>query len=410
MSARDSDHGAGRIDARARDYACVDGPFKTEHRPTQVANGGEAAHQCVCRLVTSREGVEGEVTHRLCRRWPHQEGVPVIVDQAGHQRSAAAVNNGHTGFGGDRFRRNAFDDVALYEHIRRNAEGVAPAVKDAHVLKECRRRRRGVRADKPWQTGSHEWECTKQRSTGYVCRTCHCTRPSCVAPECLARRVHAPVAAQGEAEQDARLEAAQSTGRHEVAAEKVDLAAGVAIGPGRDWARHPEYPRLSCPAALASSASWPRPRPPPRPPPAAGRCGAAGWPGAAGSAGTGTGPRAAPARRARPPGTRRKPQGGSSPPAPGVAPRRGRGRKSAALVACEPMDATTSVWPSRALRATCSVATLPAAPVRFTTTTGCLGPPRGRWCLPPGRWLRTGYGRGNQGHRREQRENGCDAP
>ena len=38
------------------------------------------------------------------------------------------------------------------------------------------------------------------------------------------------------------------------------------------------------------------------------------------------------------------------------------------------MDATTSVWPSGALRATCSVATLPAAPVRFSTTTGWPSP------------------------------------
>ena len=38
------------------------------------------------------------------------------------------------------------------------------------------------------------------------------------------------------------------------------------------------------------------------------------------------------------------------------------------------MEATTSVWPSGALRATCSVATLPAAPVRFSTTTGWPSP------------------------------------
>jgi hypothetical protein len=74
------------------------------------------------------------------------------------------------------------------------------------------------------------------------------------------------------------------------------------------------------------------------------------------------------------------------------------------------MDATTSVWLSGALRATCSVATLPAALVRFTTTTGWPSPAVMPWAttravvsvLPPGQWLRTGYGRGNQGHRREQ--------
>ena len=35
------------------------------------------------------------------------------------------------------------------------------------------------------------------------------------------------------------------------------------------------------------------------------------------------------------------------------------------------MEATTSVCPSGALRATCSVAILPAAPTRFSTTAGC---------------------------------------
>ena len=35
------------------------------------------------------------------------------------------------------------------------------------------------------------------------------------------------------------------------------------------------------------------------------------------------------------------------------------------------MEATTSVCPSGALRATCSVAIFPAAPTRFSTTAGC---------------------------------------
>ena len=44
MPARDSDHGAGRIDARAFDDAFVDGALETEHRAAHVANRGEAAH------------------------------------------------------------------------------------------------------------------------------------------------------------------------------------------------------------------------------------------------------------------------------------------------------------------------------------------------------------------------------
>src|SRR5829696_3940729 len=94
------------------------------------------------------------------------------------------------------------------------------------------------------------------------------------------------------------------------------------------------------------------------------------------------------------------------------------------------MEATTRVWPSGALRATCSVATLPAAPVRFSTTTGWPSPavmpcastrggvgaaargeadheadrPVGAPGGAGGRLLRTGCGRGEQGRGGEQRK------
>src|SRR5687768_7302350 len=65
MTARDSDHGAGRIDARALDDALVDGALETECRPADVANGGKAAHQGCGRLVGSYEIVVSDVTERL---------------------------------------------------------------------------------------------------------------------------------------------------------------------------------------------------------------------------------------------------------------------------------------------------------------------------------------------------------
>ena len=95
------------------------------------------------------------------------------------------------------------------------------------------------------------------------------------------------------------------------------------------------------------------------------------------------------------------------------------------------MEATTRVWPSGALRATCSVATLPAAPVRFSTTTGWPSPAVIPWAttravvsvLPPGAkpttkrtgrsglqagpvgdLLRAGRGRGKAGARRRAAE------
>ena len=67
MPARDSDNGAGRIDARALDDALVDSALQTERRPAHVANGGEAALQSVCRLDASHEILVADVTERLCR-------------------------------------------------------------------------------------------------------------------------------------------------------------------------------------------------------------------------------------------------------------------------------------------------------------------------------------------------------
>ncbi len=138
MPARDRDHGTGRIDARALDDALVDGALETEHRPAHVANGGEAAHQSVGRLVASHEIVEADVAGRLCRSRSHQHRVPVIVDQAGHQRAAAAVDDARVGpaVDRDRLRGDALDDVAPDQHIGGRRERRALAVEDAHVLEQ----------------------------------------------------------------------------------------------------------------------------------------------------------------------------------------------------------------------------------------------------------------------------------
>jgi hypothetical protein len=81
------------------------------------------------------------------------------------------------------------------------------------------------------------------------------------------------------------------------------------------------------------------------------------------------------------------------------------------------MDATTSVWLSGALRATCSVATSPTAPVRFTTTTGWPSPAVMPWAatravvsvLAPGRLLRRATAEETKGTAASS-GNRCDAP
>src|SRR5262249_12543758 len=93
VPARDGDHGTRRIDARALDDAFIDGLLETKHRPAYVANGGEAAHQSVCGFVASNEIVVTDIAERLCGSRADQHRMPMIVDQAGHQRASAAVDD-----------------------------------------------------------------------------------------------------------------------------------------------------------------------------------------------------------------------------------------------------------------------------------------------------------------------------
>jgi hypothetical protein len=137
VPAGDGDHGAGRIDARALDDAIVDGALETEHRPAHVANGGEAAHQRVGRLVAGQEIVVADVTHRLDRRRPDQHRVPMIVDQAGHQRASAALDEARVrpAIERDGLCRNRLDPVAAYQDMRRSRQGGAFPIEDPDVLK-----------------------------------------------------------------------------------------------------------------------------------------------------------------------------------------------------------------------------------------------------------------------------------
>ena len=94
VTAGDGDDGTGRVDARPGDDALVDGTLEPERRPAHVANGGEPAHQCVRRLGACDQIEVSDVPHQQrCGRRPHHHRVPVVVDQAGHQRAPAAVDH-----------------------------------------------------------------------------------------------------------------------------------------------------------------------------------------------------------------------------------------------------------------------------------------------------------------------------
>ena len=138
MPARDSDNGAGRVDARALDDALVDGALETEHRPANVANGGEATHQGVGSFVAGQEIVVTDITERLCRGRAYQHRMPVIVDQAGHQRAAAAIDDRGRRASIDRNRcpGNCFDQLASNQHVRWFGQRCALAVEYPDIVEQ----------------------------------------------------------------------------------------------------------------------------------------------------------------------------------------------------------------------------------------------------------------------------------
>ena len=118
----DGDDGAGREDARAGNRALVDGALESEGRPTHVANGRESAHQRVRRLGACHEIEVADVPReQRCGRRPHQHRVPVHVDQPGHQRAPAAVDEhgGGASIGRDRTCGDTLDLIPAHQNVSR---------------------------------------------------------------------------------------------------------------------------------------------------------------------------------------------------------------------------------------------------------------------------------------------------
>ena len=122
VTAGDGDDGAGREDARTGDDALVDGALEPERRPAHVANGGESAHQRVRSFGACHQIEVADVPReQRCGRRPHQHRVPVRVDQPGHQRAPAAVDErgGGAAIGRDRICGDALDLVPADENVSR---------------------------------------------------------------------------------------------------------------------------------------------------------------------------------------------------------------------------------------------------------------------------------------------------
>jgi hypothetical protein len=151
VAASDGDDRPRRIDARPGYQTFVDGALQPERRPSEVAHAREAAHQGSLGLRARQQVQVADVTvDRLGRQRPDEHSVPVVVDQAGHQRAPAALDASQ--FDARRIRnrtaRDRPDDVAHDENVRCRRQPIGGAVVDAHVLeqhpallRECERRR-----------------------------------------------------------------------------------------------------------------------------------------------------------------------------------------------------------------------------------------------------------------------------
>jgi hypothetical protein len=122
VAARHGDDGAGWEDARTNNRALVDGALEPESRPTHVANGREPAHQRGSRLSACHEIEMTDVPREQCgRRRPHHHCVPVHVDQPGHQRAPATVDEhgGGASIGRDRSGGDTLDLIPAHQDVSR---------------------------------------------------------------------------------------------------------------------------------------------------------------------------------------------------------------------------------------------------------------------------------------------------
>ena len=110
--------------------------FSPKLGPPHVADGGEATHQRGRGLGPRQEiGVAKVAGNGLHGIWTHQHGMPVHIDQAGHQRATGPCNPRDALGSYWRFR-NGLDDVAFDEHVGRRGKDGALSVEDADILEE----------------------------------------------------------------------------------------------------------------------------------------------------------------------------------------------------------------------------------------------------------------------------------
>ena len=128
------DHRARRIDAGANGEAAVDRLFQAKRRAAEVADGGEAAHQRALGLGARRQHDEADVGGEKGRdRQAGEDRMPVRVDQARHERPAAAVDGLCSGRRREIVRRQRLDPPALDEEAKSASQRARLAVEQQEI-------------------------------------------------------------------------------------------------------------------------------------------------------------------------------------------------------------------------------------------------------------------------------------
>ncbi|MNS71074.1 hypothetical protein D3C72_1044290 [compost metagenome] len=133
MSRRLGNHGAAGVDARPGHHAFVDGALQGERGAACVTYRGETAHQCALGFFGGRDVQVTQVgRHRRGLRNGGQHGMPMHVDQAGHDQLALAVDDLRVG-NGSAGGRQVGDNIALDQHLHALLHGFAGAIEQAQV-------------------------------------------------------------------------------------------------------------------------------------------------------------------------------------------------------------------------------------------------------------------------------------
>jgi regulator of protease activity HflC (stomatin/prohibitin superfamily) len=134
MAAGLRNHRARRPDAGSRDETLIDRTLQAEGWAGHVANAGEAAHQRLSRFISRDQSDVANIRGQQdSDRQGRHHRVPVRIDEARHQNSAAAIHDARVGGERSFGRLDRLDPLALDDNPQALDERVRLAVEEPQV-------------------------------------------------------------------------------------------------------------------------------------------------------------------------------------------------------------------------------------------------------------------------------------